>query len=96
MNELFDAEAHKLAAEHGGISNAVVRTEEGVMVVNRWESEEGMQAFAAVMRPKAEAGQIGEQTGWRKFEILIDRTPGKWSWLTPPRLGGERALWREA
>ena len=33
--------------------------------------------FAAVMRPKAEADQIGEQNGWRKFEILIDRTPTK-------------------
>ncbi len=75
MNELFDADTDKLAAEHGGISNTVVCTEEGVMVVNRWESEEGMEAFAAVMRPKVEAGQIGEQTGWRKFEILIDRTP---------------------
>jgi heme-degrading monooxygenase HmoA len=75
MNELFDADADKLAAEHGGISNTVVRTDEGVMVVNRWESEEGMEAFAAVMFPRAEAGQIGEQTGWRMFEVLIDRTP---------------------
>lgn len=75
MKGLFDAEADKLAGEHGGISNTVVGTEEGVMVVNRWVSEEGMEAFAAVMRPKAEADQIGEQTGWRKFEILIDRTP---------------------
>lgn len=47
------------------------------MVVNRWEFEDGMEAFAAVMRPKAEAGQIGEQTDWRKFEILIDRTPSR-------------------
>ncbi len=77
MNELFDAEADKLAGEHGGISNTVVRTEEGVMVVNRWESQEGMEAFAAVMRPKVGMGHIGEQTGWRKFEILIDRTPSK-------------------
>jgi hypothetical protein len=75
MNQLFDADANKLAGEHGGLSSTVVGTEQGVMVVNRWESERGMEAFAAVMRPRAEADQIGEQTGWRMFEALIDRTP---------------------
>ncbi len=77
MNELFDAEADKLAAENGGLSSTVVRTEKGVMVFNRWESEAGMEAFAAQMRPKAEADQIGEQTDWRMFEVLIDRTPSQ-------------------
>ena len=52
MNEIFDAEADKLARENDGLSSTVVKTGEGVMIVNRWRSEEGMEAFAAQMRPE--------------------------------------------
>lgn len=55
MNEIFDAEADKLARENGGLSSTVVKTEKGVMIVNRWRSEQGMEAFAAQMPPRVQA-----------------------------------------
>jgi heme-degrading monooxygenase HmoA len=75
MDTAFGEETESLAAEHGGISNTVVKTENGVLVVNHWESEAGMEAFAAVMRPKAEAAGSGEQVGWKKYEVLQHRVP---------------------
>jgi heme-degrading monooxygenase HmoA len=75
MDTAFGEETKSLAAEHGGISNTVARTENGVLVVNHWESEEGMEAFAAIMRPKAEAAGPGEQVDWRMYEVVRHRTP---------------------
>jgi hypothetical protein len=63
-------EVQEMASRHGGISNTVVRTDRGIMVVNHWESEEGMEAMAAEMRPKVEGQGVGPQVDWRKYEIL--------------------------
>jgi hypothetical protein len=43
QEEKIVPEARRIATENGGISNTVVRSDNGVMVVNLWESEEGMQ-----------------------------------------------------
>ncbi len=65
-----DEEVRQLASQHGGISNTVVKTDRGIMVVNLWQSEEGMQAMAAEMRPKVEGSGVGPQVDWRKYEVL--------------------------
>lgn len=61
------------AARHGGISSTMVRTEQGIMLVNHWQSEEGMEAMAAEMRSKVEAGGVGPQVDWRMYEVLRHR-----------------------
>ena len=68
--------ARELAPEHGGISNTIVKTEDGVMIVNVWESEEGMEKFAAEIRPLAQEANIGEQVNYRKFDVLGQWTEG--------------------
>jgi hypothetical protein len=69
-------DAVALAGEHGAISNTIVKTDKGIMIVNLWESEEGMESFASLMRPRIdEAGAGGEQVGWRMYEVLRHRTP---------------------
>jgi hypothetical protein len=69
-------DAAKIAGEHGGISNTIAKTDRGVMIVNLWESEQGMEAFAALMRPRIEeVPDGGEQVGWRMYEVLQHRTP---------------------
>jgi hypothetical protein len=68
-----EEEVGQLASQHGGISNTVVRTDRGIMVVNHWESEEGMEAMAAEMRPKVEATGVGPQVDWRMYEVLRHR-----------------------
>jgi hypothetical protein len=75
MSDVFGPDTEAVAKEHGGISNTVVETDDGVLVVNHWENEEGMEAFAALMRPKAEASGSGEQVGWRKYKVLQHRVP---------------------
>lgn len=66
----------RVAGENGAISNTIAKTDKGIMIVNLWESEEGMESFAALMRPRIEAaGAGGEQVGWRKYEVLLHRTP---------------------
>ncbi len=67
--------AARVAAENGGISNTVVKTDEGVMIVNHWESEEGMRKASEQIRPIAQEAGL-EQVGWRQYEVLRHRTPG--------------------
>jgi hypothetical protein len=76
MDEHIEAEASRLAAENGGISNTIVRTDQGVMVVNLWENEEGMEKVGAAIGPMASEAGIGERVGWRMFEVLRQRRPG--------------------
>jgi hypothetical protein len=37
----------RLSEKHGGLLNIVARTDDGVLMINLWESEEGRQAMAA-------------------------------------------------
>jgi hypothetical protein len=37
----------RLAPGHGGILNVVARTDDGVLVINVWESEDGRRAMSA-------------------------------------------------
>jgi hypothetical protein len=36
----------ELAPKHGGLGNILVRTDDGIMVINLWETEEGRHAMA--------------------------------------------------
>ena len=38
--------AERLSAKHGGLMNLLVRTDEGLLMINLWESEEGRHAMA--------------------------------------------------
>lgn len=76
QEEAIVPRAMELAPETGGISNTIVKTDDGVMIVNLWESEEGMQKFAAEIRPLAQEAGIGEQVNYQRFEVLRHRTPG--------------------
>jgi len=69
-------EVQQMAGQHGGISNTVVKTDQGIMVVNQWDSEDGMQAMATEMRPKVEGSGVGPQVNWRMYEVLSHRTTG--------------------
>jgi hypothetical protein len=66
--------APELAAQNGGISNTVVQTDDGNMVVNLWESEEGIRKVADEVSPVAQEAGL-EQDGWRHHEVLRHRTP---------------------
>jgi hypothetical protein len=66
--------ARPLAKENGSISNTIVKTDTGIMVINLWENEAGMEKVAAEVRPHtAEAGLSGP-VNWKKFEVVEHRT----------------------
>jgi hypothetical protein len=61
----------ELAPTHGGLGNIVARTDDGVMVINLWENEEGRHAMAE--EPKIqEALRAGgfPQPAFEGYEIL--------------------------
>jgi len=45
MNNIDDV-ARRKAAEYGGVSSTVVRTDDGVMVINMWSDEQGRHKMA--------------------------------------------------
>jgi hypothetical protein len=82
-DELFAAQEEKvepivrpLATANGAISSTIVRTEEGLMVVNHWDTMEGMEKVSAEVRPQVEALGLPVPTNWRSYEVLAVRTPG--------------------
>jgi hypothetical protein len=46
VTERVDPVTSRLSPKHGRIGNIVARTDDGILVVNIWESEEGRQAMA--------------------------------------------------
>jgi hypothetical protein len=61
----------ELAPKHGGLGNIVARTDDGIIVINLWESEAGRHAMAE--EPKVqEALQAGgfPPPAFEGFEVL--------------------------
>lgn len=75
QDEKADSLIRPIAEQNGSISSIVVKTENGIMVVNHWENEEGMERAADEIRPKmTEAGMPAPQN-WRQYEVARHRTP---------------------
>lgn len=47
INEHVDPVSERLAPQHGGLLNIVAKTDNGVMIINLWETEEGRHEMAA-------------------------------------------------
>lgn len=46
IRERLEPVSMRLAPAHGGLANIVARTDDGVLVINLWEHEEGRHAMA--------------------------------------------------
>ena len=66
-------EARRLAAQNGGVFQVVARTDDGVLMVNLWENEEGMRRVAEQIAPIAQEAGL-QQVGWEQYEVLAHRT----------------------
>jgi hypothetical protein len=72
----IDDVARRRAADYGGISSTVVRTDNGVMVINFWDNEDGRHRMAE----DPEMRQAIENAGMpppnaKGYEVLMHRTP---------------------
>jgi hypothetical protein len=67
--------ARRKAAEYGGVSSTVVKTEDGIMLINMWDSEEGRHRMGddpEIRQAVADAGlPPPSATG---YEVLAHRT----------------------
>lgn len=71
----IDEVASRKAAEYGGVSSTVVRTDDGVMVINMWSDEEGRHK----MGDDPEMRQALQDAGMpppsaKGYEVLEHRT----------------------
>jgi quinol monooxygenase YgiN len=81
IKETIDPVARVKAPDYGGIAHAVARTEDGLLIVNVWESEEGSEAMRqhpevqAAIERMASAGVSPPQV--RHYELLQYEAPAK-------------------
>ena len=62
--------AQQAGLHEGRITTAVVRTEDGIMLVNLWETEAGMRRAAQRIGPVAQASGLPPQEDWHMYEVL--------------------------
>jgi hypothetical protein len=68
--------ASRKAAEYGGISSTVVRTDDGIMVINMWSDEVGRHRMAddpEIRQAIQDAGMPPPSA--KGYEVLEHRTP---------------------
>jgi hypothetical protein len=74
----IDEVARRRAPEYGGISSTVVKTDDGIMVINMWESEDGRHR----MGDDPEIRQALQDAGLpppsaKGYQVLQHRTPSQ-------------------
>jgi hypothetical protein len=68
--------ASRKAAEYGGISSTVVRTDDGIMVINMWSDAEGRHKMAEDPEVRQAIQDAGMPPPSAKgYEVLEHRTP---------------------
>jgi hypothetical protein len=71
----IDSVAERKAREYGGISSTVVRTENGIMVINMWDSEDGRHRMAEDPEIQQAIRQAGFPAPSAKgYEVIAHRT----------------------
>ena len=71
VRDRVDPVTSRLSPAHGRISNVVARTDEGILVVNLWSSEDGRQAMAE--EPEVQQAVMGAglpRPDVQVFEVL--------------------------
>jgi hypothetical protein len=61
---------NEIGAANGRISATIVRTDTGLMLVDVWETEEGMRRTAEQVGPIARDSGLPEQEDWQMYEVL--------------------------
>lgn len=69
QEEKIEAVIKPVAEKNGGISHIAVRTDNGVMVINHWETEEGMERSAQEVRPQMDEAGMPAPQNWRSYEV---------------------------
>ena len=69
--ETIQPVAEQRAAEYGGISSTIVKTDDGIMIVNLWENEEGRQKMAADPQVRQALSAAGfPEPAFKAYEVI--------------------------
>jgi steroid delta-isomerase-like uncharacterized protein len=78
IKETLDPIARRKAAQYGGISTTVVRTDNGIKIFNLWQTEEGRHQMAADPEIQAAIREAEfPEPAFRGYEVLYRRTVGE-------------------
>jgi len=72
--------AGRKAAEYGGMSSTIVKTDDGVMIINFWGTEEGrhqMAEDAEIRHAIQDAGMPPPNA--KGYEVIKHQTTGQWT-----------------
>jgi hypothetical protein len=73
MQEVEDVAGRK-APGYGGISNTVVKTDDGIMIVNLWGDEEGRHKLGTDPEMQAALQKIELRPDFEAHEVIRHRT----------------------
>ena len=73
MQEVEDVAARK-APGYGAISNTVVKTDDGIMIINLWGDEEGRHKLAADPEIQAALQKIDMRPDFKAYDVLRYRS----------------------
>ncbi len=73
--EKVDPITRDVAPANGGMEHLVARTDDGLLIINVWENEEGMEKTSAAVMEKAEELGLKKPTDWHQYELLQRETP---------------------
>jgi hypothetical protein len=73
MQEVEDIAARK-APGYGAISNTVVKTDDGIMIINLWGDEEGRHKLGDDPEMQAALQKIDMRPDFNAYEVLRYRT----------------------
>ena len=59
VREHVEPVSNRLSPKHGRLASILARTDEGIVVINLWETEEGRQAMSAEPEIQAAVGGAG-------------------------------------
>jgi hypothetical protein len=75
-DRLFEIQQEKLAdvareyaVEHGGIAHILARTDDGLLVINVWETAEAAAQAGQVVGPQAAEAGLAQQD-YQQYEVL--------------------------
>lgn len=66
--------ADRKAREYGGIASIIARTDDGAMIINLWETEEGRHKMADDPEMRAQMEETGFTPNFKAYEVLSYRT----------------------
>jgi hypothetical protein len=65
--------SERLAPKYGGIASTVVKTDDGIMILNLWADEEGRHKMAEDPEIQQGMNEAGMRPDFKAYEVIMHR-----------------------